>query len=71
MFISHAPFHAQNLEAGRSLKATPALISSPDGDVNAIAVFNGIHLKFCIPTSDAIRVATEIADVAAGQGRAN
>jgi hypothetical protein len=73
MFISHAHFYDQNVTDGRSLTAKPALISRPDGtDVNAIAVFNGHHLKFCIPTGDAIRVATEIADAAEAQdpGRA-
>lgn len=63
MFTSHAPYLAQNLADGKRLSVRQAMIGGTDGqEIKAIAVFNGFHLRFCIPVDDAIRIANDIAD---------
>lgn len=63
MFRSHAEYNRRNVADGKSLSVRRAVIGALDGqDIDAIAVFNGIHLKWCIPADDALRIANDIVD---------
>jgi hypothetical protein len=63
MFTSRSPYYDRNIEDGKRLTIRQALITDPDGNhINAVALFNGLHMKFCIPANDAIRLANDIAD---------
>lgn len=62
-FRSHAEYHRRNVADGKTLRVKRAVIAAPDGeDIDAIALFNGIHLKWCIPADDALRIANDIVD---------
>lgn len=65
LFTSHAAFYEKNTRDGHTAKAVDARLETPDGaQENAIAIFTSGHLRIVIPTRDAIRLATQIADIA-------
>lgn len=67
-FFATPERYMQNLEEGRRASAIPALLNTPQGTVEpGIAIMTEGRARLVIPTHDAIRVATEIADVASAQ----
>lgn len=69
-FYSSPHRHQQNISDGASASVREAVLVTPDGTrLPGIAIMIGRLPKLVIPTSDAIRIATDIADAATNQNR--
>ncbi|MCK2031762.1 MULTISPECIES: hypothetical protein [Microbacterium] len=69
-FYSAPHRYQQNINDGHEAAVTPAVLQNPTGATEpGIAIIVGRLPKLVIPTSDAIRIATDIADAATNQNR--
>ena len=61
-FISKPENYDHNIREGYGATAGPAILSGHNGRENAVIIRSGHHIKFILPTDQAIRIANEIAD---------
>ncbi|WP_454114244.1 hypothetical protein [Microbacterium maritypicum] len=71
-FYAKADRYTQNVQEGRVTKAMPALLNTPFGRAErGVAMYVGPNVRFVIPISDALRIATQIADIASATTKPN
>lgn len=62
-FTSRAEFYDKDREKASNINIGPARLTTPNGEHEpAIALFNREHIIAVLPTNDAYRIATAIAD---------
>jgi hypothetical protein len=63
MFTSKPDYYWSNMADAQNAHARPALLTNTDGSAEpAVAIFNEKRLKFLLPTSEALRLANQIAN---------
>lgn len=71
-FVAGPNRYEQNVEDGAEAVAITAVLISPSGEREpAIAITTNARPRLVIPTTDAIRIAHQIADVATDQKNKN
>jgi hypothetical protein len=66
MFQSRSEHYATNVKHAPTVHATLATLTGPDGAQQpAVAIFKARQIQSVLPTADALRLATEIADALA------
>ncbi len=62
MFKSRPEHYTRNLLEGQQINAQPATMTGHDGAEPAVGIFQDRQIRYVIPVSEALRIATEIAD---------
>lgn len=65
MFKSRPEHYTRNNTEGQQLNAQPATMAGQWGEEPAVGIFQNNQIRYIIPASEALRVATEIADAIA------